>query len=265
MPPFFAALAPDLRTALLAQLRDLWTHTSTALEGNTLTLGETAYVLAYGLTVEGRPLAHHQEVVGHARAIDLLYGLLDAPKLTEADLFALHRAVQTEQLADIMQPIGAWKREPNGTYAMTADGQQTFIDYAPPAEVPTLMAEWLELANAPMTDPLAAYVGLHVAFVRIHPFFDGNGRLARLLANLPVLRAGYPPIVIDARLRRQYIGLLAEYELAVGQTRSGQLLLPEPERLASFQIFCHDNWQASLDLVAEAERLQAARQGKNAI
>ena len=260
MPPFFNTLAPDLRAALLAQLRDLWTHTSTALEGNTLTLGETAFVLAYGLTVEGRPLAHHQEVVGHARAIDLLYGLLDAPKLTVTDLFALHCSVQSEQLADIMQPIGAWKREPNGTYAMTAEGGQTFIDYAPPADVPALMAEWLELANAPAaSDPLAAYVGLHVSFVRIHPFFDGNGRMARLLANLPVLRAGQPPIVIDARRRRQYIGLLAEYELAVGQIRSGQPLLPEPERLAGFQDFCRDNWQASLDLVAEAERRQAGR------
>lgn len=260
MRPFFHSLAPDLRTALIAQLRDLWTHTSTALEGNTLTLGETAFVLAYGLTVEGRPLAHHQEVVGHARAIDLLYGLLDAPTLAEADLFTLHRAVQTEQLADIMRPIGVWKREPNGTYALSGDGRQTFIDYAPPAEVPALMAEWLVLANAPVTDPLAAYVALHVAFVRIHPFFDGNGRLARLLANLPVLRAGLPPIVIDARQRRQYIGLLAEYELAVGQARAGQPLLPEPERLAGFKAFCRDNWQASLDLVAEAERRQAARQ-----
>lgn len=259
MPSFLPTLDPDLRAALLAQLRDLWTHTSTALEGNTLTLGETAYVLAYGLTVEGRPLAHHQEVVGHARAIDLLYTLLDAPKLTETDLFALHRAVQTERVADILQPVGAWKREPNGTHALTSDGRQTFIDYAPPGDVPALMAEWLALANAPVADPLAAYVALHVSFVRIHPFFDGNGRLARLLANLPVLRAGLPPIVIDARQRRRYIELLAEYELATAQARADQPLLPEPDRLAGFQSFCRDHWQASLDLVAEAERLQADR------
>jgi Fic family protein len=121
------------------------------------------------------------------------------------------------------------------------------------------MADWLELANAPALDPLAAYVGLHVSFVRIHPFFDGNGRMARLLANLPVLRAGQPPIVIDARNRRHYIGLLAEYELAVGTIRAGQSLLPEPDRLTGFQDFCRDNWQASLDLVAAAERQQAGR------
>jgi len=261
MPPFFPDLAPDLRVALLAQLRDLWTHTSTALEGNTLTLGETAFVLAYGLTVEGRPLADHQEVVGHARAIDLLYGLLDAPALTEADLFALHRAVQTEQLADIMKPIGAWKREANGTHALTPEGRQTFIDYAPPGEVPALMAEWLALANSSAHEPLAAYVALHVGFVRIHPFFDGNGRMARLLANLPVLRAGLPPIVIDARRRREYIRLLAEYELALGQARAGAPLLPEAGRLGDFEAFCRDNWQASLDLVAEARERQNRRLG----
>lgn len=65
---FLDGLDADLRGALLAQLRDLWTHTSTALEGNTLTLGETAFVLAEGITISGKPLEDHREVVGHARA-----------------------------------------------------------------------------------------------------------------------------------------------------------------------------------------------------
>ncbi len=81
MPPFFSSLAPTCAPRCLPNYATCG-HTSTALEDNTLPLGETAFVLAYGLTVEGRSLAHHQEVVGHARAIDLLYGLLDAPKLT---------------------------------------------------------------------------------------------------------------------------------------------------------------------------------------
>ena len=91
---FLDGLDSDLKAALLAQLRDLWTHTSTALEGNTLTLGETAFVLAEGLTVSGKPLKDHQEVVGHARAIELLYGLLGRLEpITEDDLFLLHRAI----------------------------------------------------------------------------------------------------------------------------------------------------------------------------
>ena len=70
------ALDNDLRKALLIQLRNLWTHTSTAIEGNTLTLGETAFVLEEGLTISGKPLKDHEEVVGHARAIDLVYDLV---------------------------------------------------------------------------------------------------------------------------------------------------------------------------------------------
>ena len=66
---FFQNLDLDLKAALKAQLHDLWTHTSTALEGNALTLGETKFVIEEGLTVSGKPLKDHQEVVGHARAI----------------------------------------------------------------------------------------------------------------------------------------------------------------------------------------------------
>jgi Fic family protein len=69
---FLQNLDNDIRDALLKQLRNLWTHTSTAIEGNTLTLGETAFVLEEGLTISGKPLKDQQEVVGHARAIDLI-------------------------------------------------------------------------------------------------------------------------------------------------------------------------------------------------
>ena len=73
---FLQDLDNDIRDALLAQLRNLWTHTSTAIEGNTLTLGETAFVIEEGLTISGKPLKDHEEVVGHAKAIDLVYDLI---------------------------------------------------------------------------------------------------------------------------------------------------------------------------------------------
>ena len=111
---FLQDLDNDIREALLAQLRNLWTHTSTAIEGNTLTLGETAFVLEEGLTISGKPLKDHEEVVGHARAIDLIYDLIRRESdLTEKDLFDLHNAVQTERIIDVYKPVGAWKVEPN--------------------------------------------------------------------------------------------------------------------------------------------------------
>jgi Fic family protein len=127
---FLQDLDNDIRDALLIQLRNLWTHTSTAIEGNTLTLGETAFVLEEGLTISGKPLKDHEEVVGHARAIDLIYDLIGRESnLTEKDLFDLHKAVQTERIIDVYKPAGAWKVEHNSTVIIFGDRQIVF-EYA---------------------------------------------------------------------------------------------------------------------------------------
>lgn len=140
---FLNGLDDDLRKALLIQLRNLWTHTSTAIEGNTLTLGETAFVLEEGLTISGKPLKDHEEVVGHARAIDLMYNFIRKEREpTEEDLFVLHKAVQTEVVVDAYKPIGAWKVEPNSTVSVV-DGRQIIFEFSPPQDVPELMQKCL--------------------------------------------------------------------------------------------------------------------------
>ena len=116
MLEFFTNLGPDISNALMTQLHSLWTHTSKAIEGDILTLVETAFVIEEGLTIAGKPLKDHQEVVGHARAIDLINDCLEQGRtFCEADLFALHKAVQTEVVVDVYKPIGGWKRKPNST------------------------------------------------------------------------------------------------------------------------------------------------------
>ncbi len=268
MLDFLKNLDPDLQKALMTQLRNLWTHTSTAIEGNTLTLGETAFVLEEGLTIAGKPLKDHEEVVGHAKAVDLIYDWIqERRELGERDLFALHKVVQTEVIVDVYKPVGGWKKEPNST-AGVVDENQVIFEYAPPADVPGLMAKWFDLYRklnrsiTPGDDRKAmdAYVRLHIGFVRIHPFFDGNGRLARLVANIPVLNAGLPPIIIPRERRKAYIDALSAYHLAVGQIHSGNELLPEPEKMEPFETFCRQAWQTSLDLVDEVRRKQRARQ-----
>ncbi len=264
---FWDGLDDDLKQSLLKQLRNLWTHTSTALEGNTLSLGETAFVIEEGLTVSGKPLKDHQEVVGHARAIDLIWNDIGrANGMTKEDLFALHQAVQTERILDIYKPVGNWKVEYNGTTAFTEDDQQVFLEYAAPEAVPVLMDLWLEMLNGFLKqnlDPeeaLLTYVELHVSLVRIHPFFDGNGRMARLLANLPVIHSGWPPILIPKETRREYIRLLSKYELTVGIPKAGEPLLPNKELLADFTHFCRIAWQSSLKLV---EVMREKQKGRN--
>lgn len=264
---FLKNLDQDLRQALQIQLRDLWTHASTAIEGNTLTLGETAFVLKEGLAVSGKPLKDHQEVVGHARAIDLIYDCLAKEEtFSEKTLFALHKAVQTEVVVDVYKPAGQWKNEPNSTVGVI-NGKQVIFEYSPPADVPVLVDAWFGLyrdlvqAIQPEDDrqALRAYVRLHIGFVRIHPFFDGNGRLARLIANLPVLKAGLPPVIISREQRKAYIDALSAYHFAVGQLRAGDELVPETSELQLFIAFCKEAWKASLALVEEARKKQNDR------
>ncbi len=251
------SLDADLREVFLEKLRVRWTHTSTALEGNTLNEGETFGVLRYGLTVSGKPLAHHNEVLGHSRALDLLYARLEEGRpLVEADLHALHTAVQTSVEIDYLKPIGAWKCEPNSTLAKR--GGKT---YARPEHVPALMKRWLEGFETRRRDSsvsaLEACLWSHATFVRIHPYADGNGRLARLLSNLPALEKGCLPILIPNERRLDYIEALASWQLASGPVRPDQSLDGDEAALGGFREFltsCHQGSQAILEEIQQAQK-----------
>ncbi|MGE0047723.1 MAG: Fic family protein [Acidithiobacillus sp.] len=265
MPRFTDNLDPDVRDILLSQIRNLWSHTSTALEGNQLSLGDTAFLLEEGLTISGKSLKDHQEVVGHARAIDLIYGLLESHrKILAQDLFDLHRAVQTDVVVDIYRPIGKWKNEPNFTSYVGQDGKQHWREYPHPQHIPQLVTEWLEHLNAPLQQAdgdrclPGKYADLHLEFVTIHPFFDGNGRLARLLANLPVLKAGFPPIVVPAEARRPYLATLSEYQETIPHLAELTCLdeLPENSQRERFRELCRGFWEETLELVKNARTMQ---------
>jgi Fic family protein len=262
--PELSDLDADLREAFLEKLRVRWTHTSTALEGNTLTEGETLGVLRYGLTISGKPLSHHNEVVGHSRALDLLYGWLDKGRALEAkDLHALHQAVQTSVEVDYLKPVGAWKCEPNSTLAK--QGGKTIINdtYAMPEHVDALMQDWLagfqQRRQDKTTSALEAYVWSHATFVRIHPYADGNGRMARLLANLPVIEKGQLPIFIPSERRLDYIETLATWQLASGPMRPNQALEGEAARLKAFQELCESCMKESNVLLDEIRSTQVIR------
>ncbi len=238
---FLDGLNSSQRHSVLSQLRDLWTHNSTALEGNTLSLGDTHFVLEQGLTISGKSLKDHQEIVGHANAIELLYECLNDP-VSEEKIFQLHRAIQTEKVRDIYKPEGAWKVEPNGAYVVTDDGEQKYMEYADPDDVADLMSELTDRLNSSVavTVELApeVYAGIHMGVVHVHPFWDGNGRIARLLANIPLLKSGLPPIVIPATERRRYIEILSRYQLAIGKLSTDTGVWPDESMLREFIEYC---------------------------
>jgi len=116
--------------------------------------------------------------------------------MTKEQLFALHRAVMQQVPAGSLSPVGDWKRDYNGTTGVM-DGKSIYMEYAAPADVPQLMDRWLKDVNRfkkakTPSEAIKSYVQAHMILVRIHPFFDGNGRDARLIANVPVLRSGFP-------------------------------------------------------------------------
>ena len=266
---FLEGLAEDIKINLLEQLRVLWTHTSTAIEGNTLSLEETAFVLSEGQTISGKPLKDHRDVEGHARAVDAMYNLVRKDEISADDLFDIHRLVISEQIIDVYKPIGNWKKENNSTNRnITINNKQTMIEYSNHTEVPELMTRWLDMLNAETEsskerpEVLNAYAKLHVSFAGIHPFWDGNGRVARLVSNIPCLKAGYPPIIIAIEKRYDYIISLAEYQFAHGVPSLKTELVHEGQLLNKFSDFCEHNWRTSLELVKQARALQHDRDEK---
>ena len=192
-----------MREPLLSELRAYYriglTWSSNALEGNSLTESETKVVLEDGLTVAGKPLRDHFEAVGHAQAYDAMWTLIDLRiAFTEADILRLHKLFYSR--IDEAQA---------GVYR----DKRVFITgskFMPPApdKVPGLMAEFAGWLNSPAPHPVERAAQAHLRFVFIHPFIDGNGRVARLLMNLCLLRHGYTLVVVPPILRSEYIRLL---------------------------------------------------------
>jgi len=250
---FLQGKPASLQEQTLKLLRDFWTHNSTAIEGNTLTLGDTQFILDEGLTIPGKPIKEHQEIIGHASAIELLYRMLNTG-VTANHIYDLHKAIQTDVIFDSYTPYGAWKVEPNGTRTRDLNGKPIYLEYAQPRHVAKLMSEVIHFINT--TDQLKttksaihAYAKVHAAIAHIHPFWDGNGRIARLLANIPLLNTGLPPIVIPTDRRQEYIQLLATYELSVGQLTDSTGVWPKEDALKDFEIFCHQCYETTANII----------------
>ena len=197
-----------LATRAIAALRHYYdielTHTSTAIEGNTLTASETSEVIEHGITVGGKPLRDHLEVLDHHDALGWMRDLAgrDTP-LGETTVTELHRRVVLRSRPEIAGMYSELRRRIAGSAVV----------FPNPAKVPTLMAElgdWLHTIDA---SPATAFEA-HYRLVSVHPFADGNGRTARLLMNLILMRAGYPPVAIRQEDRRAYLDSLERVQVA---------------------------------------------------
>ena len=192
------------------------TYTSNAIEGNTLSPLETTLVIEQGVTIGGKPLKDHLEALDHYDAIRYVRQLArQATRLTEGDVRNLHRLVMQRSSPDIAGRYADLAR-----YVRIETGRHVFPS---PAEIPALMgdlAAWL--GPAPDT-PDTAFMA-HRRLVDIHPFNDGNGRSARLLMNLALIRAGYPPVAVRPQDRLDYIRGLQQAQAGQGTASFNGLL-----------------------------------------
>ena len=194
--------------ALLTQLRQYYriglTWTSNALEGNSLTEIETKVLLEDGITIGGKPLRDTLEAVGHSHAYDYMFSLVGDRLITVEDIKTLHRLF----FRGIDEKnAGIWR----DTSVMV-----TGTDYVFPApdEIDGLMAglgQWIEKGRSSM-HPVRFAAELHLRFVTIHPYVDGNGRVARLLMNTALIQDGYMLAIVPPVLRPDYLSSIRTYQ-----------------------------------------------------
>ncbi|WP_246469700.1 Fic family protein [Cohnella nanjingensis] len=194
-------LHPDIMNTLAQKFREEWTYHSNAIEGNTFTIQETAFFLREGLTVKGKSLREHLEIVNHAEAIDFLREGIEQRELTEGMIKEFH-AILFQGVRDIDFSPGEYKKEDN--HVLTLSG--VIHHYTPAIHVTSEMEaliQWYDgMRNAMHPIELAAV--FHHKLTAIHPFNDGNGRVSRLAMNVILMKTGYPPAIIRNENRDIY-------------------------------------------------------------
>ena len=178
------------------------TYYSNALEGNTLYLAETKVVLEDGLTISGKPIKDHLETLGHSDAFYELLNLAKSDTITEENIKYLHKLFYNRINES---EAGNYRKK-----SIIVTGSDA--DFPKPNELSDKMQDFVKniLNLKSQCHPVEYAAMLHAKFVNIHPFIDGNGRVARLLMNLALLQAGYNITIIPPVVRADYIRALQE-------------------------------------------------------
>ncbi|MEM7538553.1 MAG: Fic family protein [Chloroflexota bacterium] len=263
---------------LQAEMHIEWTYNSNAIEGNTLTLQETRLVLETGLTIGGKTLREHFEVRNHQKAIDYVEALVQEKiRITPFHVRQIHQLVLAQVDDD---NAGQYRKYPVRIAGASHEPPE-------PWEVGRQMTEWGDWLHETSEGihPVTHAALAHHKLVAIHPFIDGNGRTARLVMNLLLMMAGYPPSIIMKVNRLQYYRVLAQADAGniaplvnfVGRAVERSLTLyldactpheappPTDETWISLREAAETSpySQAYLSLLARTGRLEAVKRGRN--
>lgn len=186
-------LPKDALKRLQEEFRLHHTYHSNAIEGNTLTLSETKLVIEEGITIGGKSLNEYLEARNTSKAYDIIEGLAKEKEINHTILQQIHEEVTKGLMEDSgkyrtknVRITGAIKTPPNFT------------------KVPKLIGSLLKDLKKTDVHPIQKTAYTHHKLVGVHPFTDGNGRVARLLTDLLLIRNGYPPIILKKEDRAKY-------------------------------------------------------------
>jgi Fic family protein len=212
-------LSAESQQRLDKKFRLEWNYNSNHMEGNTLTYGETELLLIFDLTKGNHELREYEEMKGHDVALKLVYDLVEDKERTlnenfirQLNTLLLVRPFFKEAITPDGQPtrreikVGVYKSFPNSVRLQNGE----IFHYPSPAETPALMGDLIEWYKNNTNDAVIVAADLHYKFVCIHPFDDGNGRIARLLMNYHLLKNNFPPVVIKSEDKKNYLRALQE-------------------------------------------------------
>lgn len=215
-------LNKDQESKIMQKFRLDWNYHSNHLEGNSLTFGETKNLILHGITAQGKPLKDHFEITGHNEALNLVIDIVkDQRPITENFIRELHELLLKEPYyVDAITPegtptkkliqVGKYKTSPN--HIKTSTGE--IFRFAEPEETPAKMHDLLEWYKFKRTEkdvnPIILAAEFHYKFIIIHPFDDGNGRLARILMNFILMSFNYPPVIIKTDDKQNYFFALRQ-------------------------------------------------------
>jgi Fic family protein len=215
-------ITADQEQRIWQKFRFDWNYHSNNIEGNSLTFGETKSLLLHNITAQGKSLKDHIEITGHNEAIDALMAFtrrnepLSESFVRQLHVLILRERYQVDAVTSEGAPtrrwveVGQYKAGPNHVQTVTGE----IFRFAEPIDVPERMRRLIksinELQSPTSAEALLCAANAHYEFVRIHPFDDGNGRMARLLMNLILIKYGFPPAIIKTQNKQEYFAALQQ-------------------------------------------------------
>lgn len=196
-----------------------WNYHSNSMEGGTLTFRETRTLMVGNISVHGKPIKDVMEMKKHDDLVKEVMSVAHGEKrLSETRIKAIHAAIMHEEDPEKAKLIGAWKTRDNEI--INPQGEKFLFTKSP--DVPDaihgllnrLNANWdlLERGSPGAAHPVLMAFDFHLEYLTIHPFYDGNGRTARILLNLILIAFGYPPLIVRKEEKDRYGKLLADIQ-----------------------------------------------------